>query len=839
MLHGADVELRDDLNALLTEHERVGSRTTPSALELAAPAVVDRLHEDAELDEARIGQTIGPYRLVRLLGAGGMGTVYLAQRAQEGFTQDVALKVVRRSLGNQSARERFERERQILANLAHPGIALLFDGGQTSEGQSFYTMEYVDGEPLTDYCEGRSLAIRERLKLLLDVAKVLAYAHQNLIVHRDIKPSNVLVTRDGRIKLIDFGLAKLLDDHVIPSMTQTGLGPMTPVYAAPEQFLDKPTTVGTDIYQFGVLSFYVLSGRLPYRADPNDRLLWARAVVDDEPMRLAQAVQRAATTDAASATESPRLGRGLSRDLDAITRKCLCKNPEQRYQSAGALISDLESVLASRPVSARRAGPLYFVWRFVQRRRYAVAATTLAIMSVGIVGAIALWQALSAAQHEESAARETEIRNVTREMLTDLLRVGPASGTATTPHSALEALDRGTERTLSALGANPRHRAIAVAVLAQSYVDSSHPQRARDLIQREMPSLSGLDGPELMNIDMVLARAELDDVETSERAIAKAEAIMNDLQLPPHSPERLAAAVVRVHLDMHAGNIGRAKDTVTRLMSEYDGPGTNGSLEFRDLIVTRVALFDTEDDETVSLLERARDISARHYGPDSPIALRDERYAISIDMLGSRKLDAKRLLDNQESRIRDAFGERSLDYADLLDLRCEHAYLANDFEESASCWTRALGIYEQLPDAEYIIAAACDNIAASYIQLGKPADALPYYEREQAERSKHYPPHDPNVAHARLQIANTRCLLGDFENATREWDSAIADFVAAIGPSHSPEADYAARFAACLRDGGRVESARSIIERHGKLDSPRKDIDLTPFFARRAFQVGG
>jgi len=834
-LDGADAELREDLSALLVEHERVGSRTMPNALQLAAPAVADRLHEDAELDEARIGQTIGPYRLVRLLGAGGMGTVYLARRTQDGFEQEVALKVVRRSLGNQSARERFERERQILANLAHPGIALLFDGGQTSEGQSFYTMEYVDGEPLTEYCEGRALAIRERVKLLLDVAKVLAYAHQNLVVHRDIKPSNVLVTRDGRIKLIDFGLAKLLDEHVIPSMTQTGLGPMTPVYAAPEQFLDKQTTVATDIYQFGVLSFFVLTGRLPYRAEPNDRLRWARAVVEDDPMPLIQARQLAATAGAANAKEFPRFRRGLARDLDAITRKCLCKQPERRYGSAGALIADLESVLVSRPVSARRAGPLYFAWRFVQRRRYAVAATLVAIMAIGAAGAIALWQTLSAVEHAESAAREAEIRNVTREMLTDLLRVGPASGVATTPRSALELLDQGTERTLSAVGTNPLHRAIAVAVLAQSYVDSNHPQRARDLIQQEMPSLSGVDGAELMNVDLVLARAELDDVEIGGRAIAKAEAIMNDLRLPPHSPQRLAAAVVRVHLDMHAGDMRRAKEKVISLMSDYDVPGTNESLEFRDLIITRAALFDNEDDATVTLLERAKDISARHYGPDSPIALRDERYAISIDLKGSRRLDAARLLERQETRIREAFGERSIDYADLLDVKCERAYLADDFKESASCWTQALSIYTELPDAKYIIAAACDNIAASYIQLGRPAAALPYYECEQAERLKSFPPHDMNVAHARLQIANTRCLLGEFDQAIREWNESIGD-VAAAGSSHPPEAAYAARFAACLRAGGRSKSAYSIMERYGKSELQSKDVDLTPFFARRQFR---
>jgi len=827
-LDGEDAELRDELERLLVEHESIASRTMPNAMELAVPAVADRLHEDAELDLARIGQSIGPYRLVRLLGAGGMGAVYLAERSEQGFTHEVALKVVRKALGSQSARDRFERERQILANLKHPGIALLFDGGQTSEGHSYYTMEYVDGETITEHCAHGAESVEARLRLLIQVAETLAYAHQNLIVHRDIKPSNVLVTADARVKLVDFGLAKLIDEHAMPSVTQTGLGPMTPIYAAPEQFLNKPTTVATDIYQFGALCFHVLTGCFPYRADPNDSLEWARAVVDDEPTRMTRASQQpAAVPELGRATMPPGLGRGIWRDLDAIVRKCLRKVPEQRYRSADALISDLRAVLTSRPVSARRAGPLYFAWRFVQRHPYAIATTVLAVSALAIVGMIALSQTFSAAEHAERAAREAEIRDVTREMLTDLLRVGPASGVASMPRSALEALDQGAKRTLDAVGSNPRHRAMAVAVLARSYVDSRHPQRARDLIQREMPSLSGLEGPDLIDINMILARAtaELGEIDTSQRAAATAERIMDDIGVPPHSPQRLADAIVHVHLEKHAGKLIGAKEMAARLMSEFDLPGINETVEFRDLIVTYVSMFDTEDeDSSVDLFERAKRISTKHYGPDSPITLTDERSAISSDMEGSQKLDATRLLESQETRVRQAFGDQSIDYADVLVLKCERAFLIQDFAASASCWTKVLGIYEQVPDADYLIAIACDNVASSYMKLGQPAKALPYYERERVARSKNYPPNDRNVAHARLQIATTRCLLGDFDWATREWDDAMDDFVAAVGPLHPWEAFYAARLATCLLDGGRIESARSIMEKHGKLDPPRKDM---------------
>jgi len=271
-LDDVDGELRTELERLLAEHDGLGPQTVPNAMDLAAPAMAERANEDAALDEARVGQSIGPYRLRQLLGAGGMGAVYLAEHVDRGFTHAVALKVVRKALGSPSAGDRFERERQILANLKHPGIALLFDGGKTPEGQPFYTMEHVDGEPITDYCKHRSESTAGRVRLLLQVAVTLAYAHQNLVMHRDIKPSNVLVTSDGRVKLIDFGLAKLLDEHVMPTMTQTGLGPMTPVYAAPEQFEGKPVTAATDVFSLGVVCFEALTRRRPFGGGRPDEI---------------------------------------------------------------------------------------------------------------------------------------------------------------------------------------------------------------------------------------------------------------------------------------------------------------------------------------------------------------------------------------------------------------------------------------------------------------------------------------------------------------------------------------------------------------------------------------
>jgi serine/threonine-protein kinase len=283
---------------------------------LVAPLILGEAAAAAEED--RVGRQVGAYRLLRLIGSGGMGSVYLAERSDENLMHRVALKVVRAEAVSPAARERFERERQILARLVHPHIASLYDGGQTAEGQPFYTMEYVDGVPVTDYCRDCLHDVPSRVRLLIDVAGALACAHQNLVVHRDIKPSNILVDASGQAKLLDFGIAKPLGEGA-GAMTQTALGPMTPEYAAPEQFRNADVTVATDIYQFAVLCYRILSGRLPYRADPADAYAWSRAVAEEEPISL----RRALTLDAQQSAphtrqEMRRARRQLGADLDAI-----------------------------------------------------------------------------------------------------------------------------------------------------------------------------------------------------------------------------------------------------------------------------------------------------------------------------------------------------------------------------------------------------------------------------------------------------------------------------------------------------------------------------------------
>ncbi len=468
---------------------------------------------------------------------------------------------------------------------------------------------------------------------------------------------------------------------------------------------------------------------------------------------------------------------------------------------------------------------MYFAWRFVKRRRYAVGAATLALAALSVAGVLALQQRRVAAEQAERAEREAAVRDVTRAMLTDLLREGPAGAVIQRPHSALEALDQGTERVLNTLAGNAQHRAMAVGVLSESYLDLDHPQRARTLIESTLPSIEGVENlrTDALQLELLLSRAaaDLGDIATSQRSLERAKTEMRALDLPADSPGRLAAQLVEAKQLVHEGRQREALDLALRLLRKNDRPPLNGTLEFANLL-RLAARQSADEDSAASLFLRASRISAAHYGNDSPAALSDERKAITHDLAGSHRLDTDRMLANQRTRVEAAFGQQSLDYADVLYVDCDRSFAAEDYAKSESCWREVLAIREQAPDAEDLVAVAYDNLAASLLKLGRPAEALQFYERELAVRSRDFAPANQTVIHSRLQVAITRCMTGNVDEAIDEFDTAIDDYVRSAGPQHPWEPGYAASFATCLLDAHRIESARSIMDKHGRLDPARE-----------------
>jgi serine/threonine protein kinase len=409
----ADPLLRGEVESLIAVHEQAGTGLLNSA---AAPDFFAG-------DEARFrlppGKRIGPYEIVEEIAQGGMGAVYRAVRADGQYKQQVALKIVRSELGAEFTGARFKNERQILATLNQPNIARILDGGTTAEGMPYFVMEFVEGQRLDEYCDAQNLATNERLGLFLQVCSAVQYAHQRLIIHRDIKPGNILVNAEGVPKLLDFGIAKILESSEAsnqPEQTINLIRLLTPEYASPEQVKGEPITTTSDIYSLGVVLYELLTGRTPYNVPTHSPHEISRAVCEIEPDKPSTAVMRhqlpasngesKGTDDSALSAVQERspekLSKRLSGDLDNIVLMALRKEPQRRYASVEQFAQDIRRHLERLPVSARRDTAIYRASKFVSRHKLGVGATTLA--------AILLMSALAVAVHQARIARANALR---------------------------------------------------------------------------------------------------------------------------------------------------------------------------------------------------------------------------------------------------------------------------------------------------------------------------------------------------------------------------------------------------------------------------------------------
>jgi len=353
---------------------------------LASSVTLDGVPSPSAFAAFRRGIEIGPYRLDREIGRGGMGTVWLAERVDGRFERRVAVKFLSIALTGRIGQERFKREGRILGGLLHPHIAELLDAGVTETGHPYLVLEHVDGEPIDAYCRERNLDAHACVRLFLDVLAAVAHAHANLIVHRDIKPSNVLVTTDGQVKLLDFGIAKLMEQDGRSDETLTGEAlALTPLYAAPEQLKGEAVTTGTDVYALGVLLYLLLAGRHPAGSGPHSPADLLRAVVETEPPR---------PSDAKGIPDKRR--RQLRGDLDTIVARAMKKNPAERYASVTALNEDLRRYLNLEPIRARPDTLLYRASKFVGRNRLAVAGVTVASVALIVTAGVAVRQGIDA-----------------------------------------------------------------------------------------------------------------------------------------------------------------------------------------------------------------------------------------------------------------------------------------------------------------------------------------------------------------------------------------------------------------------------------------------------------
>jgi eukaryotic-like serine/threonine-protein kinase len=819
---GGAPELRAEVESLLAAHEGAGDFMD----ELDTTCGAALLETTTEPEPA--GRRVGPYRLLREVARGGMGVVYLAERVEGGFEQRAAIKLVKRGMDTDAILRRFLRERQILAGLEHVNVARLLDGGVTDDGQPYFAMEYVDGEPLTLYCDRRALGIEARLRLFEEACRAVQHAHANLVVHRDLKPANMLVTDEGRLKLLDFGIAKLLvqeaEDATATALTRADTRVLTPDYAAPEQLRGEPVTTATDVYALGVVLYELLTGRLPHAREGRGIADVARAVSEVEP-RLPSVVVAA----------RPRLARGLRGDLDTVVLKALSKEPSRRYVSAEALAEDIRRFLSGHPVQARRDTIGYVVTKFVRRHKVGVSAAVVAIVSMllGLVGTA--WQAAVAARERDRARLEAERAEKVKEFLVGLFKASDPAESTGEAITARELLDRGAERIERELAGHPslqaelfdivagishelgrydRARTLAERSLerARQAYGAEHPQVARtmdtlgwilhrsgdyagseDLRRQALAMRRRLLPPDstdvadsLESLGLVLrVRAKLDEAEAMEReALA-----IREKRLGPEHPDT-ANALANLADVLHAkGDYVAAAESHRKVLDiRRRALGDLHPSVAYSLVALGGALLQEGDRDGAEAAHReALDIRRRVYGEEHPLVSESLHHLAATlhskgDLPGAEKMYREALAMDRKLK-----GEEHPDVAVLLTNLAYALAQQARFEEALSLFGRAAALHRRVTGADHpLLARTLERQASALISRGRPRDALPLLDECLGIVKARYGAEHAAVAGALGTVAKARTELGELAEAEKLFREAL-DIQRRVRPKAHPD----------------------------------------------------
>jgi eukaryotic-like serine/threonine-protein kinase len=602
-LQASDPALADELDALL----QADCSAKASGL-LSGHAALPPLGETS-----LAGQRIGAYRLEALIGEGGSGAVWRAHRDDGQYEGRVAIKLLHLSSAGRAAAQRFRREGAILARLTHPNIARMLDAGVTPDGQPYLVLELVDGDRIDSYADAQRLNVEQRISLFAQVLAALTHAHSHLVIHRDIKPGNILVGRDGTVKLLDFGIAKLLEEHTdtgaTGELTRDGARALTPEFAAPEQLSGEPVTTATDVYALGVVLYQLLAGRHPTALERATAAQFIVATIETDPTLLSRAVEKAEPQDAARiaaerATTPQRLVRLLRGDLSNIVARCLRKQPAQRYLTTAALSEDLRRYLAHEPVSARADSLRYRTGKFARKHRAAVVAAGLTTLALVAATGVATWQMLEARQQREEvkaqAARAEASANFLNLMVTEI----GADGGTPTPR---QMLDRGLYLLDHSEGADPKFVVDQLIGLGANYsgidqTDKESEVLARaETLARSLPYGEGLAAALCQQINTELT---LGHRQRAQARFAEAQAVLARLREP--QPLLVAGCLLSgAELDSANGHSADAVARSQRALDLLESTG-NGRHPMVSLARSSLAGFYGELDDALKAFEYMR-----------------------------------------------------------------------------------------------------------------------------------------------------------------------------------------------------------------------------------------
>jgi serine/threonine protein kinase/Flp pilus assembly protein TadD len=731
-----------------------------------------------------MGDRIGPYRVLRTLGTGGMGEVYLAERADAQFEQQVAIKVVHGGALAVAMHSRLKLERQILAQLDHPNIAHLLDGGALPDGSAYIVMEYVDGVAIDAFCDSNRLDINARLKLFQTVCGAAHYAHQNLIVHRDLKPSNILVTAAGVPKLLDFGIAKLLDDrqaarHTL-AVTQADIRIMTPDHASPEQVRGQAITTSSDVYVLGVLLYKLLCGSGPFFISSVRLSEIERAICERDPPLPSEMVsgsdspEARALIEARSSTVS-RLRRALQGDLDNIVLMAMRKEPERRYGSAEQLASDIQRYLDGKPVIARRDTVSYRTSKFVKRHWLPVSAAAAAILMIIAFSITTYVQSVRIAAERDRVAQQRELAEHERaraeevsSFLVNLFKLSDPGENRGNQVTAREILDSGAKRLQLGLQDQPATKAALLATVGSVYDSLGQFQDALPLLDESLQlQAQSHDGSRVDTLlELGRARIGAGDLRTAEAPLQEA------LRLAQHDAGAMSIATGHAlwslgMLRFERGQIEDAKELYVRsldILEKSSAPQVDVAAVLSDL--AKVYVLEQQWQLAKQTHERALEIDRRVLGDDDPrVAFRLHNLAIVAQNMGDLRL-AETL------------------YLDALK-RQEHTY-GDRHPETAS----AKGNYGLLLQRE-----------------GRLSEAEPLLRGALESRLSLYGPDHFMVGYARVSLAILLHDKGDLASAENEFRQALAIYDKSLPLNHQYRAALLMHFARLLVDRNKAAEA--------------------------------
>jgi serine/threonine-protein kinase len=765
---GADLLLYREVGALLAAHERAAGLLEGGEDVVAAGV--------RALRDSHRGRRIGAYRVVRELGRGGMGVVYLAERADGQYEQRVAVKLLRGSPEAEELNRRFVAERQILASLRHRGIAQLLDGGVTDGQVPFLVMEYVDGVPITTYCDRRELGVGARLRLFRDVCDAVHHAHQNLVIHRDIKPANILVAADGGVRLLDFGIAKLVnagwrEDPAEQPITRTELRAMTPEYASPEQIRGETVTTASDVYALGVVLYELLAGQRPYNLESGS------------PHELTEVICSCVPERPSAVVADERLRRTLRGDLDAIVMMALRKDARDRYGSVDLLAADLERYLEGLPVHAHRGSRLYRARKFLGRNRVESAATALVALSFTVGAAIAVRQATIAARERDRAQRalvEAEQSIEQSESATGFL-VGLFDATTPIPGA--------TE--------------VTAKELVRRGVGQLELFRGQPLVQARM--LETMARVHIMMAEFPAARVEL------ERCLA-----LRVAQLGPAHADVAETLFYLGEMMRRAGDY-RAADTVTRralaIRSAALGARHPANAEVL-LQLAAISLYFSDLNGAEALARQALEIRRESLRPTDPLIAESlASYAAMLRRL-DRNAEAESALREAIAVYRASGGPQSTDAANvelrladiLLEAHGDTAQAESMIRSSLATTRAVLGDH---PRTSWAMADLADLLS----NRGR------YREAEQLARAgleiqrRTFGARHPNVAAYASMLVNVDVRAGRLDEAERVQRESLVIIEQSLGPRHTAYAGALGALSEILMQRGRYDEAIALRRR--------------------------